>query len=1364
MAIESAVVFRKVVRIACLVPIAGLLLGSVATAQLPITFTPGNPPPITAGSVLPFNHGNTGTWSQIYSMKIAPNGNILFMDSSVSNLYQLAPGATEPTLVVSGPSKGNSDCSDLESVGSYWNAGIAFDKWNNLYVTDRYGSSVKFCRVPYNASSGSWNFSTSDIWNVPANTVKGVVTPISPQDLYSGDDGVTFYMSSDGSTDTYSIYKYTVDQSGAVTAITPLITNLFDDVTTVVADHAGNVFFIENAYDAPSKRVTGIREIPAGTATIVGDGTGSAESALLRVDPAGAGFNGIKGLTFDAQGNLYFSSENNPSYGGQVNGVFMIPNEGTPTAPNLVWADTIMISPVGSGFPVLIDPRGFLWIPTGGSGNWAPPGTVASPCSSTNVAGCTSSSVVLWKPGAVNVGASPVGTANTAQGIYYSFSQQTTPSAISLIQPTGNNFVIGSNPDVDTSVTPPIEPCTAGTTYPTWSGIETNSAQYSWCTVWLQVNTQTTGNVGAELQMLDSSNKVIEGSNVYVGGIGQGAATSVLAQGLAVTEAIAKGLNTPNQVAADALGNSYVADSALKAVEKFPAGTTSPVVGTAIGTSLTAPTGVAVDGAGDVYIGDSGKVIEVPYIGGKLATAQQTTLLIGLGSHLNLATDAAGDVFVADHDKKQVVEVSNPQTSLLLTGGPTLTLGAEANFSGPSAIATDNSGNVWVADGSNLWEISLPFGSVSEAIAGGLQAPVTGLAVDPSGSVFVTDASGVLWIPYDSTTGSLNLNGVLTVASGFGTNNSEPPISVALDGSENAYVSYGSASTAGVTQVTTNGTVDFDNYGEVNPNVPFEADIQLFNLGNMPLTPAAFSGDVATDPEFTVADATNNSPACDPSVSTPAGGSCYLGLFVTASAAAQINGSIPILSNATNALAGTNLALSALAVTDFRFASQTAVAITPTSTSGGTFPGAETIVVTVTSSGGTPTGSIRLSVSSKNGSLPQQTVTLDGTGTATFTYSSLPGGTYSVNALYGGDGTAGASQNTCSPSGSLCFAGSSFKTTFTIQPAAAAFVVGQPGNQNCLTWTGSPLPPATNNCTPNSDNITSWAGNTYVNLGQNIWFTATVTSTLGTPGGTVTFELPNGMPADPTQGVNGAIAPNGNGVVNFSTSNLATGAYTLTAVYSGDQNFATQKIVLPTFYVIVPSVQVTATPAAVTTKAGTPVTDTLTLAPLVGFSSTSNPVSMKCIAATMPQFAECTFAYVNSGQGIVDVGTNGPTPSSIVVTISTNVPVNGGVSASVNRAAPWSLAGVFGLGLLGLIAGRKKVNRYLTLICFAAMLSCAFMGMTSCTNAGYSNPPKAPVVNTPPGTYNVQIITYNPTTLQQNSLTTPTFTLPVTVN
>jgi disulfide bond formation protein DsbB len=91
------------------------------------------------------------------------------------------------------------------------------------------------------------------------------------------------------------------------------------------------------------------------------------------------------------------------------------------------------------------------------------------------------------------------------------------------------------------------------------------------------------------------------------------------------------------------------------------------------------------------------------------------------------------------------------------------------------------------------------------------------------------------------------------------------------------------------------------------------------------------------------------------------------------------------------------------------------------------------------------------------------------------------------------------------------------------------------------------------------------------------------------------------------------------------------------------------------------------------------------------------------------------------------------------------------------------MACLFGLGMLGLIAGRKRANRYLSMVCLAVMLSGAFIGITACTNSGYSTPPPAPKVTTPAGTYQVQIVTVNPQTGLQNSLTTPLFVLTTTV-
>lgn len=1380
MAIESAVMFRRAARIACLVLFTGLLAGGAADAQLPISA----PAPVTVGSVIPFSHGGTGVWKQIYSIKVAPTGNIVFLDSPGSIIYQIAPGASSPSAIVGpAPTNGHSNCSDLEPSGSYWNAAIAFDQWDNMYVTDRYGSAVQFCRVPYSPSSQTWNFTSADIWaNPPSYTnSSGQLTPIPPQDLQVGDDG-TFYVST---SDTESIFSFKVDQNGNVTKVTPIATGLKDMVSNLAIDHAGDVFFIENAYDSPTNRVTGMLEIPAGSAPLVGDGSGKVESTLTRLDPPSDGFNGINGIYFDKHGNLYWSSQNNIGYGGQATGLFMTPNEGTPTSPKLVWADTTMVSPVGAGFPILIDPRGFIWIPTGGNGNWAAPYDTAPTCDTTatvqvQATTCLESSMVLWRPGSLSIGASPSGTPGTAQPLFYMFSQPTTGS-FKVAAPATSSFVRSADPIYNTTTTPSVPPCTDGQAYPAFSGVMTNVAQYSWCEYWTALNASTAGNVSGEVQILDASNNIISGSDAYVNGVGQAPAVSVLSS--PVVQAIGSGLNTPLQVAADSLGNTYVVDSGLKYVEKYAVGSTSSTTGKQLGSNFTSPTGVAVDGAGDLYIGDSGSIYEIPYINSSLQQAQQTAIATGLGNHLNLAADGSGDVFVADKDKKQVVEISNPQTQLLLQGMnlPTLALsGPTSGWTSPTAVATDSSGDLWVADGSNLWELTTPYDAPTEVLAGGLQAPVTGLAVDPSGSVFVAGATGVVWIPYNPATGSLNLNGAVQVTSGLGSSNTSLPIGVALDSQQNLYATFGSGTgTAGLAQLGISGTLNFNNYGEINPNVPFEADAQIYNLGNTSLavsdssTSDVISG--ASASLYSVGGATQNSPACSSTTNVAPGSSCYLGLVITATAAGQDNASIAVASNAANATSGLNIAMAANVVNDLRPGSAVAISLTPAS--GIVYPGSITVKVSVTSQNstyGTPSGSVILSVSSPNGSLPRQTAPLDANGNASFSFSNLLGGTYTVNALYGGAGTAGGTQNTCVPAGNTCWAGNAKSTTFTVAQAIPSFVVGQPGNTACLKETTS----ATDVCTPNVDIVTVWAGNTYLQAGKAAFLTTTVSSTVGTPSGTVTFEV-NGKPADPSQGVNGALpltaitlADSNNTVVQgaiFNTENLMPGVYNLTAVYSGDVNYATETVNVARIYVIEPSIQITAS-GTVSITAGTPAQATLTLMPLVGFTG---EVQMECNAAdapvqlpvtnpptTLPPYTQCTFAYPQTATGTISVGN--AVPSTIVVTINTNIPLNGG-TASLARQEPWSLAGLFGLGLLGLIAGRKRLSRYMAVICVAIMLSGLFVGITACTNAGYSTPPPAPKVTTPSGTYNVQIITYYENSLTQSSLSNPVFTLPVTV-
>jgi hypothetical protein len=162
-----------------------------------------------------------------------------------------------------------------------------------------------------------------------------------------------------------------------------------------------------------------------------------------------------------------------------------------------------------------------------------------------------------------------------------------------------------------------------------------------------------------------------------------------------------------------------------------------------------------------------------------------------------------------------------------------------------------------------------------------------------------------------------------------------------------------------------------------------------------------------------------------------------------------------------------------------------------------TFGAAVTFTATVTSSGGTPTGTVTF----KDGATTLGTGTLS-SGKATFKTSTLTVASHSITAVYGGS--------------------SSFKTstspalTQTVKQAASSTAVA------------SSLNPST--------------------FGAAVTFTATVTSSGGTPTGTVTFK--NGTAALGT----GTLS---SGKATFKTSTLTVGSHSITAVYGGSTNFIT---------------------------------------------------------------------------------------------------------------------------------------------------------------------------------------------------------------
>jgi hypothetical protein len=157
-----------------------------------------------------------------------------------------------------------------------------------------------------------------------------------------------------------------------------------------------------------------------------------------------------------------------------------------------------------------------------------------------------------------------------------------------------------------------------------------------------------------------------------------------------------------------------------------------------------------------------------------------------------------------------------------------------------------------------------------------------------------------------------------------------------------------------------------------------------------------------------------------------------------------------------------------------------------------------TLTATVATDGGTAAGAVKF----YNGATLLGSGTLNATGVATFTTSTLPVGSYSITANYAGD-----ANDTGSTSAALALSVIQATTGVRLVASSASVQVTAP-----------------------------------------VTFTATVTGNGGVPTGSVTF----------VDGVNtlGSVALNAGGVAVYTTSSLSVGAHTITAVYGGDANDA----------------------------------------------------------------------------------------------------------------------------------------------------------------------------------------------------------------
>jgi len=303
------------------------------------------------------------------------------------------------------------------------------------------------------------------------------------------------------------------------------------------------------------------------------------------------------------------------------------------------------------------------------------------------------------------------------------------------------------------------------------------------------------------------------------------------------------------------------------------------------------------------------------------------------------------------------------------------------------------------------------------------------------------------------------------------------------------------------------------------------------------------------------------------------------------------------------------------------------------------------------------------------------TDTLNASAQAIFTTSTLGLGTHSITAQYLGD---------------AIFAGS------TSSALTETIVVGS-------TATGLTTSVAT------------------APVGTAVILTATVTSNVGTPAGTVTF-------LDGSSAI-GSATLNVSGVATLTTTTLAVGTHSITAQYGAAGIFpasvsAAKQVVITGL----PDFSITASPASLTVTRGSTGSVTFTVTPANGYTGT-----LKLACGSLPPYASCTFSPTQ----LVFAGGAQSTQTS-TLTFDTTAHPNALLKPSTHNGPAFSLAALFALPgvALGLLGYRRRKVRSLAartlLFGLAALLGA--MSLSGCA----SSAPAAPQL-TPAGTYTVPI-------------------------
>ena len=615
----------------------------------------------------------------------------------------------------------------------------------------------------------------------------------------------------------------------------------YDVPRYIAADHAGNVFFVDQNTVLRLDATTGDLTLVAGNGSVGFSGdNGPATSAQL---------NNPHGVAVDSGGNLYIADYGNLRIRKVSGGVITTVAGGgsSDLGDNGPATSAYLNEPVA----VAVDSAGNLYLPDYNRVRKVSNGVI------TTVAGGGSSglgdngpatSAQLYLPAAVAVDsagnlyiADPVnyrvrkvsnGVITTAAGNgTQGFSGDNGLAASAQLSgPTGiavdsaGNLYIADSGDIR-KVSNRVITTVAGNGTPGFSGDNGPATSAQLSGPW-GVAVDSAGN----LYIADTYNsrirKVTNGAITTVAGNGtqsfsgdNGPATSAQLYG-------------SHGVAAGPDGSVYIADSSNNRIRKVSNSVITTVAGTgtagfsgdngpAISAQLTDPEGVAVDSAGNLYIADTGYSRVRKVANGVITTVAGGGATLGdngpatsaqLYSPKGVAVDSAGNLYIADTYNQRIRKVSNGViTTVAGTGthGPSSgdnSPATSASLFSPTGVAVDSAGNLYIADTGNSRVRKVSNGVIT-TVAGtggygfsgdnGLATSAEvfnpeGIAVDAAGNLSIADT-------LDNRIRKVS-NGVITTVGGNGTygfsgdyapatsSQLSRPTGVAVDSAGNVYV------------------------------------------------------------------------------------------------------------------------------------------------------------------------------------------------------------------------------------------------------------------------------------------------------------------------------------------------------------------------------------------------------------------------------------------------------------------------------------------------------------------------------------------------------------------------------------------------